>query len=77
MPTNKEKGADYISPRHKRPLDYAAWAAIVAIILGSAFTLYGRFTKLEVRMDEADTDRASMLQSLERIEQSLSRLEAK
>jgi hypothetical protein len=62
--------------RHSKA-DYAAWAAVVAIVLGCAFTLYGRFSTLEARMDRADTDRVGIMQSLERIEQAISRLEAK
>ena len=49
----------------------AAWAAIFVTLLAGAFAVYGRFTVLEARMDEADQDRHEQMKRLERIEQKL------
>ena len=51
------------------------WGAIAAILglaltmLACAFGLYGRFVRLEQRMDESDVDRHAMMDTMNRIEQ--------
>lgn len=51
------------------------WAGIAAIatlalaMLACAFGIYGRFVRLEQRMDESDVDRHAMMDSMNRIEQ--------
>lgn len=51
---------------------FLAWASLLLVLLGAAFTMYGRFTALEARQDESETDRQEIIQRLDRIEQLLS-----
>lgn len=51
--------------------DLAAWAAILVTLLGALLYGWGQFARLEQRMDDADTDRRAMMETLDRIEQRL------
>lgn len=65
------------SARPKDIAGWGAWALIVITLLTSTLTFYGRFTKLEARMDAAEADRTEMMNTLTRIENILDRLEAR
>ena len=52
--------------------DVAGLVAILTLaltMLACAFGLYGRFVRLEQRMDESDVDRHAMMDTMNRIEQ--------
>lgn len=60
--------------------DLAGWGAIGALtvlLLGASLTFYGRFSALEARMDRAEQDRTEMNAQLNRIEQTVGRIEGK
>lgn len=50
---------------------YAQWATIVLALLGGLFTTWGKIERLEQRLDDSETQRTQMEQTLERIEARL------
>jgi hypothetical protein len=69
---------------NKRGLgDWIALAGLVLTLFTGTLIFYGRFASLETRQDEADRDRHEMManeqamsEQLNRIEQSVARIEA-
>lgn len=52
--------------------NYGTWlalATLLAMLLGTMFKIWGDFTALTERMDEADQDRHEIIERLERLEQ--------
>jgi hypothetical protein len=63
--------------------DWIALAGLLLTLFAGIIVFYGRFTSLETRQDEADRDRHEMMaeqqamsEQLNRIEQSVARIEA-
>jgi len=55
----------------------AAWLTLALIFLGAMFTIYGQFTALQVRMNEAEKERADCVQRVADVERRVDELTAR
>jgi hypothetical protein len=65
------------SQRGGIPAALTAWLTLAAVVVGAMMTVYGQFTALEVRMNEAERERADCTQRVTDIERRVDELTLK